>query len=162
MAEDALSVVDLGGCREEYYPADSGLREFREDIQQGKIKIGEVAVVVCLLGGAEIRLGRLFAKELESFIKACKTYAPDTHILLTGPFPNPQDDGATMKDFQIIYEALYGRLWEEPMFEYVPLAGRFGDGRGLNNRLIGADGVTEWGCHVVKRELNQAIEALLS
>ena len=161
MAEDPLSVIDLGGCREEYYPVHCGIREFREDVQQGRIKIGDTAVVVCLLGGAEMCLGRLIAKELEALIRTFKTFAADTRVLLMGPFPNPEDDAATLESFQIIYEALYGRLCEEPMIDYLPLASRFGDARGLNPRLMGPDGVTERGCYIAKREINQVIQDLL-
>ena len=162
VAEDAMSVCDLGGCREHYYPSDNGFREFREDIQQGRLKIGSVAVVVCLLGGAEVRLQRLIAKEIEALIGSFKTFAPDTHVLMTGPFPSPQDDASTLSQFTQIHAALDGRLWEEPMIQFVPLAARFGDSRGLNPRLIGPDGVTERGVFVAKRELNAAIEALVS
>ena len=161
VAEDPVSVCDLGGCREVFYPPDSGFYEFREDIQQGRVKIGSVAVVVCLLGGAEVRQERLIAKEFQALLQAFRTFAPDTYLLVTGPFPHPGDSQGDLTRFQEIHRAIEGRLLDEPMFRYVAIADRFGDNRGLNPRLMTTEGLTERGIFVLRRELNEAIELLV-
>ena len=91
LGSSALSVCHFEACDEIYFDSPVGLHELRLKIQDGEIRLGTRSVVVCLLGRADVQHGRNFGKIFEKFIKTCHTFAPSTFIILTGPFPEPED-----------------------------------------------------------------------
>ena len=94
LVRPVLVLVDesMPGCEfdekdVEVFPTTTGLRELRGMVQQGQLRLGNRAIVINFLGAADVYRGRRFSTVLERFIQACKLLAPETYIVMAGPFP---------------------------------------------------------------------------
>ena len=161
LADDAISMCHLGGCDEKFFPSNFGLRELRKAIQQGEVRLGTRAVVVCLLGRADVVRGRKFPAVVEEFIKVFRTYADQTRLLLGGPFPLPGDNLVLIRRLMGARHYLEERVTAEALISFSRVAERFADGmRGLNPRLVCPEGLTIRGCEILRRELHERLDEL--
>ena len=136
-----MSSCHLGVGDEQFFEEDTGLHEIRCMIQQGTLKIGHRLVVICLLGWADIARERQFPGVLERLLKACTTFAPDTHVVFGGPFPKVDDAPFFLARLREARHYLESRVEEEAQFHYLGISFCFADpDRGINPRLVQEDG----------------------
>ena len=154
VATDAVSGGEIGFGEERIVPADFGLHELRCDIQQGRIRIGNRRLLICMLGRADVVRARKFPAVLEKFLRTCETFAPNTYIIMGGPFPEPGDQGDLLARMQQARNYLGARAVASPMVRQSSIAFRYGEAsRGLNFRLMRPEGLTERGWEVLGRDL---------
>ena len=80
--------------------------------------------------------------------------------MLVGPFPGPADTPAVLAELARARELLVKKLDQEDMVWFVDVAKRFGDERGVNQRLLGKQGLTVRGSQILRREVNQFLDML--
>ena len=161
VAADTISVCTIGNCDEKFFPSDFGLHELRCHAQQGHVKFGDRAVVVCVLGRADIMRGRPFITVLRKFLQACKVLASTTYFVFLGPFPHPRDGSVILRRLADARELIRQETKDEDLFICSSIADRFADPeRGINPRLMWDEGLTIRGCEILRREVNHLIQEI--
>ena len=150
------------GVGDEYFTeAGIGLHQLCCMIEQGKLKFGQRVVVICLLGRADVVEGCQYAGVLERFLKACTTFAPDTHIVLGGPFPEFYDQPPLLAKMWAARHYTEDRIAAESHFHYSGIAFRYGEPlHGINPHLMSEGGLTTRGCEVLRRDLCEVVSVI--
>ena len=161
ISEDFLATCNLGGCDEEFVDSSTGLHELRQLMHEGKVRLGTRAVVVCMLGRADVQKGRRIPALVEKFVMSCKTFAPNTYFVLGGPFPGPMDGSRFIRELQGARHYLEQRVTADAMFRSLRVGERFANyTEGVNPRLMSDGGLTVRGSEVLRRDINDVLHQL--
>ena len=158
--DDFLEAFRHDECETVVLPIGAGLRELREMAQQGTVRLGNRAVVVVFIGHADVVRGRRFSPVLERFIDAAKTLAPDTYVVMLGPFPGPLDGPHILERLFTERHYTQERLLPERWFRFLEIGDRFANLHQINPRLMGPEGLTIRGCEILERDVGLVLQEL--
>ena len=131
VVKDSLHNLQVNGFDRWCVTEDAGLREITSDIYDAILRVGTRAVVIFLVGRADVLRGRSLPEVMEKIIMACKQFGRRTHFIFGGPFPHPQDTSTVLRQLEEGWRILENRLYRERDFSFIRTAERFADRRGI-------------------------------